>query len=82
MQIMLMRTSQKEFKTMQQQVYTPSDIANGNGLTHFNRVENIDATDDFIRQAVDQADLPALLATLAMITGDTSLIAPDLKPPP
>ena len=40
---------------MQQHVYTPSDIANGNGLTHFNRVENIDATDDFIRQAVDQA---------------------------
>ena len=66
---------------MQQHVYTPSDIANGNGLTHFNRVEYIDATDDFIRQAVDQADLPALLATLAMITGDTSLIAPDLKPP-
>ena len=66
---------------MQQQIQTPPDIANGNGLGHFNQVEKISEDDDFIRQAVDQADLPALLATLAMITGDTLLIAPDLEPP-
>ena len=66
---------------MQQQIHTPPDIANGNGLGHFNQVEKISEDDDFIRQAVDQADLPALLATLAMITGDTLLIAPDLEPP-
>jgi len=78
---MLYRTSQKKFNTMQQQIQTPSDISNGNGLAHFNQVEKFDVADDFIRQAVDQADLPALLATLAMITGDTSLISEDLKPP-
>lgn len=50
-------------------------------LQVFNHVAPIDASDDFIRQAVEEADLPALMATLAMITGDRSLIAPDLKPP-
>ena len=66
---------------MQQQTHTPQAVSNANGLEHFNQVEKIDENDDFIRQAVDQADLPALLATLAMITGDTLLIAPDLEPP-
>ena len=41
----------------------------------FNGVEPIEASDEFIRQAVEQADLPSLMATLAMLTGDTSLIA-------
>lgn len=50
-------------------------------MEQFNRCEPIDAPDDFIRHAVEEADLPALMATLAMITGDTSLIAADLKPP-
>ena len=53
----------------------------GDPMEAFSRVEKIDASDDFIRQAVEDADLPALMATLAMITGDTALIAPDLKPP-
>lgn len=47
----------------------------------FNGVEPIEASDEFIRQAVEQADLPSLMATLAMLTGDTSLIASDIKPP-
>jgi 4-hydroxyacetophenone monooxygenase len=51
------------------------------GMDVFNHVERIDASDEFIREAVRDADLPALMATLAMITGDTSLIAPDIKPP-
>ncbi len=50
-------------------------------MEQFSRYEKIDASDEFIRQAVEDADLPALMATLAMITGDTSLITGDLKPP-
>lgn len=47
----------------------------------FNRVEPFEASDEFIRQSVEQADLPSLMVTLAMLTGDTSLIGPDVKPP-
>lgn len=47
----------------------------------FNRVEPMNASDEFIRQAVEQADLPSLMVTLAMLTGDTSLIGPEIKPP-
>ncbi len=50
-------------------------------MEQFSRFEKIDASDDFIRKAVEEADLPALMAALAMITGDTSLISEDLKPP-
>ena len=46
----------------------------GADMNVFNRVEPIDASDEFIRQAVEQADLPSLMVTLAMVTGDTSLI--------
>ncbi|MGJ7491477.1 flavin-containing monooxygenase [Variovorax sp. ZT4R33] len=46
----------------------------------FDQVSPITASDEEIQNAVAEADLPALMATLAMITGDTSLIAPDLKP--
>ena len=53
----------------------------GNPMEEFHRVDKIDASDDFIRHAVDEADLPALMAALAMITGDRSLISADLKPP-
>ena len=53
----------------------------GADMNVFNRVEPIDASDEFIRQAVEQADLPSLMVTLAMVTGDTSLIAPEVKPP-
>lgn len=47
----------------------------------FNRVEPFEASDEFIRQSVAQADLPSLMVTLAMLTGDTSLIGPEVKPP-
>lgn len=53
----------------------------GDLIERFSRFERIDVSDEFLSQAVEDADLPALLATLAMITGDTSLIATDLKPP-
>jgi 4-hydroxyacetophenone monooxygenase len=53
----------------------------GADMNVFNRVEPIAASDEFIRQAVEQADLPSLMVTLAMVTGDTSLIAPEVKPP-
>jgi len=51
------------------------------GMSVFNRVEPFDATDDFIRECVEQADLPSLMVTLAMLTGDTALIGPEVKPP-
>ena len=53
----------------------------GAGMDVFNRVEPINASDEFIRLAVEQADLPSLMVTLAMLTGDTSLIGPQIKPP-
>ena len=53
----------------------------GADMNVFNRVEPIAASDEFILQAVEQADLPSLMVTLAMVTGDTSLIAPEVKPP-
>ena len=67
---------------MEQQAITPlAAVEPDDALELFNRVERIDATDEVIRSAVEEADLPALMATLAMITGDTALIATDLKPP-
>ena len=53
----------------------------GADMDVFNRVEPINASDEFIRLAVEQADLPSLMVTLAMLTGDTSLIGPQIKPP-
>lgn len=53
----------------------------GADMDVFNRIEPINASDEFIRLAVDQADLPSLMVTLAMLTGDTSLIGPQIKPP-
>ena len=50
-------------------------------MNAFNQVEPFEASDEFIRQSVDQADLPSLMVTLAMLTGDTSLIGPEVKPP-
>lgn len=62
-------------------VNPPAATPDSGVMEQFNRFEPIAAPDDFIRQAVEDADLPALMATLAMITGDTSLIASDLRPP-
>ncbi|MGA1068650.1 MAG: flavin-containing monooxygenase, partial [Burkholderiaceae bacterium] len=53
----------------------------GADMDVFNRVEPFEASDEFIRQSVAQADLPSLMVTLAMLTGDTSLIGPEVKPP-
>jgi len=51
------------------------------GLSKFDEVSPITATREDIEAAVLQGDLPSLLASLAMITGDESLIAEDLRPP-
>ena len=50
-------------------------------LAAFDRVQPITASDAEIEAAVLDADLPALLATLAMLTQDPALLADDLKPP-
>jgi 4-hydroxyacetophenone monooxygenase len=42
-------------------------------------VQPITATDDEIRSALEVADLPAVLPTLAYITGDLSLLRDDLR---
>lgn len=44
-------------------------------------VSPIDRDDAEIRQAVSQAELPALLAALAMVNRDMSLLDPAFKPP-
>lgn len=50
-------------------------------LQAFDRVVPIAATDAQIAAAVQDAELPALLAALAMLTGDEALLADELKPP-
>src|SRR5688500_554673 len=50
-------------------------------LAAFDRVQPIQASDTEIEAAVRDADLPALLATLAMLTQDPALLADELKPP-
>ena len=42
----------------------------------------ITETDDEIRTALEQAELPPLLPALAYLTGDLSLLAPHLRPDP
>ncbi len=46
-------------------------------LTH--PIEPITASDDEIRQALEVSDVPALLPALAHVTGDLSLLRPDLR---
>lgn len=50
-------------------------------LNNFDRVDPFEASDQDIAAAVQDADLPALLAALAMLTGDEALLADELKPP-
>lgn len=52
------------------------------GVSKLDHVDPIVANDDDIARAVVDADLPALLAAVAVLTGDASLIAEDLRPPP
>jgi 4-hydroxyacetophenone monooxygenase len=63
----------------QQQIARPHQSGDST-MEMFNHVEKIDSTDEFIRAAVEDADLPALMAALAMLTGDTALIGAELKP--
>ena len=42
-------------------------------------IEPITATDDELRDALEVADLPALLPALAHVTGDLSLLRDDLR---
>ncbi|WP_180683914.1 flavin-containing monooxygenase [Tepidicella baoligensis] len=60
---------------------TSPTSAPADGLKSFDRVSPIVATDEEIRRAVDDADMPSLLAALAMLTRDFDLIAEELKPP-
>jgi 4-hydroxyacetophenone monooxygenase len=45
-------------------------------------VEPIVASDDEIRAALEQAEIPPLLPALAYVTGDLSLLRDDLRPDP
>ncbi len=45
-------------------------------------IEPIDATDEEIRRALEDAELPPLLPALAYMTGDLSLLVDDLRPDP
>lgn len=63
---------------------TPDTDAIGavaNRLQAFDRVMPIQASDAEIAAAVNDAELPALLACLAMLTGDEALLADEFKPP-
>lgn len=52
------------------------------GVSKLDHVEPIVASDDEILKAVNDADLPALLAALAVLSNDETLLADDLQPPP
>lgn len=47
----------------------------------FDEVRPIAASNEEIEAAVADADLPALLAALAMVTGDPALVSEELQPP-
>jgi 4-hydroxyacetophenone monooxygenase len=52
------------------------------GVSKLDHVEPIVASDAEILKAVNDADLPALLAALAVLSNDETLLADDLQPPP
>lgn len=51
------------------------------GVTLLSETGRIDATDEAIRNALEDAFLPALIPALAQATGDMSLLLDDLRPP-
>jgi 4-hydroxyacetophenone monooxygenase len=56
-------------------------IAISDGIAALDRVDPIVASDSEIASAVEEADLPALLAAIAVLTGDEKLISDELQPP-
>lgn len=48
---------------------------------HFDASQPIDVDDAFLERAVQDAELPALLAALALATGDRTILAEELRPP-
>lgn len=58
----------------------PSNARTGT-LEDFDTVAPIQASDAEIEAAIKDAELPALLAALAMLTGDDAMIADELRPP-
>jgi 4-hydroxyacetophenone monooxygenase len=60
----------------------PVAAAELEGIGKLDHVEPIIATDAEIAKAVNDADLPALLAALAVLAGDETLLADDVRPPP
>ncbi|WP_206612412.1 flavin-containing monooxygenase [Prescottella agglutinans] len=48
---------------------------------HYDACLPIVEDDDFLEQAVQDAELPALLAALALVNADPSLLADELRPP-
>jgi len=61
--------------------YPDAGTAVPGDMRDFDRVLPIEASDDQIAEAVAQADMPSLLAALAMLTHDLELIDDGLKPP-
>jgi 4-hydroxyacetophenone monooxygenase len=59
-----------------------SSAAAVEGVSKMDYVKPIIASDAEIAKAVNDADLPALLAALAVLTGDETLLADDLQPQP
>lgn len=48
---------------------------------HFEQVDDLSGTDEEIEAAVQEAELPPLLAALYALTGDEELVGDDLVPP-
>jgi 4-hydroxyacetophenone monooxygenase len=55
---------------------------NAEGFRKLDHVAQVVASDDEIAAAVQDADLPALLAALATLTNDKRLLSDALRPPP
>ena len=57
------------------------DPARGAAVTPAQGQDLTQATDDELRGAIEQAELPSLMPALAYLTGDLSLVASELRPP-
>jgi 4-hydroxyacetophenone monooxygenase len=61
---------------------TATRAAGGSTSPFLGAIEPIDASDDEIRRALDEAEIPPLLPALAYATGDLSLLRDELRPDP